>query len=98
MARASRAGSASDTRHRAHLASTRDPLEPPRHDQRQQARLALLSRIAGSLSHEICNPLNAIFLHTDVLEEELHQLTPGNRAQIEARWRRSRPSSHACTA
>jgi two-component system sensor histidine kinase AtoS len=45
-------------------------------------RLRLLSRLAGSISHEICNPLNALFLHTDVLEEEVSHLHGRNRAQL----------------
>ena len=46
-------------------------------------RWHVLGRLAGSLSHEIRNPLNAIFLHLDVADEELHQPTPGHRSQIE---------------
>ena len=46
-------------------------------------RLNVLGRLAGSLSHEIRNPLNAIFLHLDVAEEELRQPTPGDCSQIE---------------
>lgn len=37
---------------------------------------ALLGRLAAGLSHEIRNPLAAIFLHVDVLEEELRDLSP----------------------
>lgn len=37
---------------------------------------ALLGRLAAGLSHEIRNPLAALFLHMDVLEEELQQPTP----------------------
>ena len=46
-------------------------------------RWEVLGHLASSLSHEIRNPLNAIFLHLDVAEEELHQSTPGDRSQIE---------------
>jgi two-component system, sporulation sensor kinase E len=46
-------------------------------------RLNVLGRLAGPLSHEIRNPLNAIFLHLDIAEEELRQPTPGDRGQIE---------------
>ena len=46
-------------------------------------RLNVLGRLAGALSHEIRNPINAIFLHLDVAEEELRQPTPGDHSQIE---------------
>jgi signal transduction histidine kinase len=38
-----------------------------------QDRLLLLAQLAGVVSHEIYNPLNAILLHADILEEELRQ-------------------------
>jgi signal transduction histidine kinase len=41
-----------------------------------------LAHLAGSVSHEIQNPLNAISLHTDILEEELDQPGGGNREQL----------------
>jgi PAS domain S-box-containing protein len=50
--------------------------------QRHWARLRVLGRVAGSLSHELRNPLNAIFLHTDIVEEEVRQPTPGDRTQV----------------
>src|SRR5207244_1767129 len=34
-------------------------------------RLQAMSRIAGSVAHEIRNPLNALFLNTDLLEIEI---------------------------
>ena len=43
---------------------------------------ALLGRLAGTLSHEIRNPCNSIFLHMDLLEEELQQLPPASRVQM----------------
>jgi len=50
--------------------------------QHHNVRMQILGRLAGSLSHEIRNPLNAIFLHTDIVEEEVHQPMPGNRTQV----------------
>jgi two-component system, NtrC family, sensor kinase len=46
-----------------------------REAQRAQ-HFALLGRLAAGLSHEIRNPLAAIFLHVDVLEEELRDPSP----------------------
>lgn len=51
-------------------------VEPLEERFRRDDHLIMLGRLASSLSHEIRNPLNAIFLHTDVLEEELRQPTP----------------------
>jgi PAS domain S-box-containing protein len=43
---------------------------------------ALLGRLAGALSHEIRNPCNSVFLHTDLLTEELQQLPPASCVQM----------------
>jgi signal transduction histidine kinase len=48
----------------------------------QSERLNILGRLAGAVSHEIRNPLAAIFLHADVLEDELKLPAGGDRAQI----------------
>ena len=45
-------------------------------------RLRLLGRLAGAVSHEIRNPLNALFLYTDILEEELSHLHSDDRKQL----------------
>jgi PAS domain S-box-containing protein len=45
-------------------------------------RLQLLGRLAAVVSHEIHNPLNAILLHADILEEELNEPDGGNREQL----------------
>ena len=50
--------------------------------QRHKALVHVLGRLAGSLSHEIRNPLNAIFLHADIVEEEVRQPTPGDHTQV----------------
>jgi len=38
----------------------------------------LLGRLAASVSHEIRNPLSAITLHVEILQEELRQPSPNN--------------------
>jgi signal transduction histidine kinase len=43
---------------------------------------ALLGRLAAGVSHEIRNPLGAIFLHVDLLTEELQQPTPDSPALV----------------
>jgi PAS domain S-box-containing protein len=48
----------------------------------QSERLNILGRLAGAVSHEIRNPLAAIFLHADVLDDELKHPMGGDRAQI----------------
>jgi PAS domain S-box-containing protein len=48
----------------------------------QSERLSLLGRMAGSVSHEIRNPLSAIFLHVNILEDEFRQLDVDGHDQI----------------
>src|SRR4030095_8832602 len=48
----------------------------------QVQRSALLGDIAGKIVHEIRNPLNAIFLHADVVQGELQCLTLDSRTQM----------------
>jgi signal transduction histidine kinase len=51
-------------------------------DAQRAQHFAMLGRLAAGLSHEIRNPLSALFLHIDVLEEELHQPTPDSVTEI----------------
>lgn len=52
-----------------------------REAQRSQ-HFVLLGRLAAGVSHEIRNPLAAIFLNMDLLEEELCEPSPDSRSQI----------------
>jgi signal transduction histidine kinase len=49
---------------------------------RRAQHFALLGRLAAGVSHEIRNPLTTIFLHVDLLEEELRQPSPESAAQM----------------
>jgi PAS domain S-box-containing protein len=57
---------------------TRDLTEQRRVEQelRRTEQLALLGRLAAGVSHELRTPLNTVFLHVDLLDEELRQPTP----------------------
>jgi PAS domain S-box-containing protein len=57
-------------------------LGPLQEQLRRNDHLMMLGRLASSLSHEIRNPLNSIFLHADVLEEELHQPSSDNLESV----------------
>lgn len=46
------------------------------HETRSAEHFALLGRLAAGVSHEIRNPLGAIVLHVDLLEEELRAPSP----------------------
>jgi PAS domain S-box-containing protein len=52
-----------------------------REAQRAQ-HFALLGRLAAGVSHEIRNPLAAVFLQVDILEEELRVPSPDNAAAV----------------
>lgn len=49
----------------------------------QASRFSGLGQMAARMVHEIRNPLNAIFLHADVLEEEMRQPSPDSQAQMQ---------------
>ena len=52
-----------------------------REAQRAQ-HFALLGRLAAGMSHEIRNPLGAVFLHVDLLEEELRQPSANSADEV----------------
>ena len=49
---------------------------------RRAEHFALLGRLAAGVSHEIRNPLAAVFLYADVLEEELRAPSPDSPAAV----------------
>jgi signal transduction histidine kinase len=53
------------------------------HEAQRAAHFALLGRLAAGVSHEIRNPLSAVFLHVDLLAEELQQPTAESRVVME---------------
>jgi two-component system sensor histidine kinase HydH len=54
------------------------------HEAQRAEHFALLGRLAAGVSHEIRNPLGAIFLHVDLLDEELHELRPNSAPLLAA--------------
>lgn len=56
----------------------RQHLEP----RQDRERLHTLARLAGSVSHAIQSPLTTIFLHADILEEELRQWPHDSQTQL----------------
>jgi len=52
------------------------------HDAQRAEHFALLGRLAAGVSHEIRNPLAAIFLQVDILAEELQAPTPDSPAAM----------------
>ena len=52
------------------------------HEAKRAEHFALLGKLAAGLSHEIRNPLGAISLNVDVLEEELTQPLPNSTVHV----------------
>lgn len=64
-----------------HAMAERQRLE---RDAQRAQHFALLGRLAAGVSHEIRNPLGAIFLHVDLLEEELRAPGPDSAVEVAA--------------
>ena len=52
------------------------------HEAQRVQHFALLGQLAAGVSHEIRNPLSAVFLHVDLLAEELQQPAPNSPAVV----------------
>src|SRR2546430_1392156 len=52
------------------------------HETRRAEHFALLGRLAASVSHDIRNPLSAIVLHVDLVEEELRAPSPQSAEEM----------------
>jgi signal transduction histidine kinase len=55
-------------------ANRKKPREPLENRLQDRERLSILAQLAEFVSHAVHNPLTAIFLHADILEEELDRL------------------------
>jgi K+-sensing histidine kinase KdpD len=60
------------------LQKSQEPMEDRLQD---RERLRSLAQLAESVSHAVQNPLTSIFLHADILEEELGRLQAEHRQQ-----------------
>ena len=57
---------------------------------------ALLGRLAAGVSHEIRNPLGVIYLHADILEEELRQIPQHHQGQLRPALKRCKSQRKCC--
>jgi CheY-like chemotaxis protein len=64
-----------------HYRCRRELAHAQRDAQRAQ-HFAMLGRLAAGVSHEIRNPLAALTLHIDLLDEELHDRAPESAAMV----------------
>jgi signal transduction histidine kinase len=64
-----------------HYRCRRELAQAQRDAQRAQ-HFAMLGRLAAGVSHEIRNPMAALALHIDLLDEELHDRAPESAAMV----------------
>jgi signal transduction histidine kinase len=62
-----------------HAIAERQRLE---REAQRAAYFTLLGRLAADMSHEIRNPLEAVVLHVDLLEEELRERSPASPEEM----------------
>jgi signal transduction histidine kinase len=60
----------------------RQQLARAQHDAQRAQHFAMLGRLAAGVSHELRNPLGAMALHLDLLQEELYDLAPESATQV----------------
>jgi signal transduction histidine kinase len=60
----------------------RQQLARAQRDAQRAQHFAMLGRLAAGVSHEIRNPMAALALHIDLLDEELHDRAPESAAMV----------------
>jgi signal transduction histidine kinase len=60
----------------------RQALAQAQRDAQRTQHFAMLGRLAAGVSHEIRNPMAALTLHIDLLDEELHDRAPESAAMV----------------